>query len=269
MQSLSVSRLGLALLLFSATACVGVTNSMTAESLGRGKTQFTVSPSYTRFVGEGGSSGFLGGAQAQVLHGTSSTADIGGRVSYQRLFISEEDSGGITLAGFGAEFLSRVQVKRSEKLHVAIAPSVGFNRLAISGEGASGGTNALQAKVPVLLGVPVGEHQFVGSLGVSDAFFFGEGDSSNTINVGATVGFAARLPGTGVRIMPELGFLYPLVGSTPSAGSSVNDSGTFVLQFSLGVLFGGGSGGNSDADSDSEDDSSEDESEDTDYSSEY
>jgi hypothetical protein len=268
MKSLSVSRLGLALLLLFATACVGVTNSMTAESLGKGKTQFTVSPSYVRFVGEGGSTGFLGGAQAQVLHGTSDTSDIGGRLSYQRLFINEDGgTGGVTLAGFGAEFLSRVQLKRSEKLNVAIVPSAGYSRLAVSGDGASSGTNALQAKVPVLVGVPVGEHQFVGSLGVSDAFFFGGDESTNTINVGATVGFAARLPGTSVRVMPELGMLYPLIGSTPSSGSSFNDSGTFVLQFSVGVLFGGGGGGG--GGSDPEDDSREDKSDEAEDGSEY
>jgi len=268
MKNISVSRLGLAFLLLSATACVGVNNSMTADSLGKGKTQFAVSPSYVRFVGDGGSSGFLGGAQAQVLHGTSSTADIGGRVSYQRLFLSEESgTDGVTLAGFGAEFLSRVQLKRSEKLNLAIAPSLGYTRMAASGQGASGGANALQAKVPLLVGLPVGEHQFVGSLGVSDAFFFGEGDPTNMINLTATMGFAARLPGTGVRIMPEVGMLYPLVGSTPDSGSSVNDDGTFVLQFSVGVLFGGGGGGGSD--SDSEEDRSEDESDESDESSDY
>ncbi|HEX8702531.1 MAG TPA: hypothetical protein VF815_27105 [Myxococcaceae bacterium] len=270
MKSISVSRLGLAFLLLSATACVGVTNSMTADNLGEGKTQFAVSPSYVRLVGEGGSGGFMGGVQAQVLHGTSNTTDIGGRLSYQRVFITEDGGGDFGVSGFGAEFLARTRLHRSDKLTLALAPSFGFNRITLSSLGDSAGTNALQAKLPLLLGVPVGEHQFVGSVAVSDALFFGEGDSTNTINVGATVGFAARLPGTSVRVMPELGFLYPLIGSTPGSGSSFNDSGSFVLQFSVGLMFGGGSGGGSQSDDDSgeqseESDDSDDDSGDSDY----
>jgi hypothetical protein len=267
MTSLAVARLGLALLLLQATACVGVTNSLTAETVGKGNTQFAISPAYVRQVGEGGSAGFLGGVQAQVMHGTSNTSDIGGRMSYQQVFISEDGAGDFSVAGFGAEILSRVQLKRSEKLNLAIAPSLGYSRLVISSEGTTAGSNALQAKVPVLVGVPVGEHQFVGSLGLSDAFFFGEVDSTNTVNLGATVGFAARLPGTTVRIMPEVGMLYPLLGSVPGEGTSINDSGTFYLQFSLGVVFGGGGGGLSQSDDDGFSDKSE--SDESEYGSEY
>ena len=243
MKSLSVSRLSLALLLMmQATACISVTNTLTADTLGEGNTQFAVAPSYVIATGEAGESGALGGVQAQVLHGTSDTMDVGGRLSYQRFLGSGDSVDDFSFNGFGAEFLSRIQLSRSEKLNLAVAPSLGFSRVAFSGEGGGDGINAIQAKVPLLIGVPVGEHQFVGSLALSDAFFFGEGDSSNTINAGATVGFAARVPGTGVRIMPEVGVFYPVVGGDFNDGAEFNDSGTFYLQFAVGVMFGGGDG---------------------------
>ncbi|MDY7231129.1 hypothetical protein [Hyalangium rubrum] len=253
MKRFSLSRLGSALLLLQATACVGVTNTLTADTVGKGKTQVAIAPSYVRGMGEGmGEAGFLVGAQAQVLHGVSNTSDVGARLTYQRAFLNDDfDSTGAdsTVAGYGAEFLSRFQISRSNKLILSVAPSVGYNRLSASASqgnvSVSSGINAFQAKLPLLVGVPVGEHQFVASLSVSDAIFLSGSDelgNTNTINAGATVGFAARIPGTSVRIIPEVGMLYPLVGSIPGEGSSFNESGGFYLQFGLGVMFGGGGG---------------------------
>lgn len=245
MKSFSASRLSVALLLLAqATACISVTNTLTADTLGKGTTQFAATPSYVIATGDASEAGALAGVQAQVLHGVSDTLDVGGRASFQHFLLSSDaGDSDISVNGFGAEFLSRFQLSRSEKLNLALAPSLGFSRVSLSGSGDSSGFNAIQAKVPLLVGVPVGEHQFVGSLALTDALLFGNGESSNTINAGATVGFAARVPGTGVRIMPEVGLFYPVVGTDFDDGASFNDDGTFYLQFAVGVMFGGGSGG--------------------------
>lgn len=266
-------RAGAALLFLQAAACITVTNTQTADTLGRGNLQISGAPTYVTDMGgedsgDSESIGFLGSLQGQALYGVTDTADIGGRLTYQRLFITldgGETEG--TFVGYSAEFLSKFQLLRTDSLRLALAPSLGYSRVATSGiENSEFGYNAIQAKVPLLLGIPVGEHQLVLGLSVSDALFFGgagaedvdESDTANTINAGATVGFAARIPNTGVRIMPEIGVLYPVLGSTPGEDTEFNEDGSFFLQFAVGFMFDIGSRGDAgDTDSDESDENDE------------
>jgi hypothetical protein len=240
MKSISALRLGAALVLLQSTACISVNHTQTADTVGKGNLQLGVAPSYVRAVGDdSGDSGFLGGAQAQVLYGAQDTLDVGARVGYQRLVA--DGLGDSSFSGFGVDVLSKFQLLRKDTLRVALAPSLGFSHVGVSGSDVSSdGINAVQLQVPLLIGIPVGEHQLVVGPTVTDAVFFGGGDSSNALNVGATAGFALKIPNTSVRIMPEVGMLYPLVGTVPGEGSSFNDDGSFYLQFSLGFMFGGG-----------------------------
>jgi hypothetical protein len=239
MKSISTVRMGAAIALLQSTACISVTHTQTADTVGDGNLQFAVAPTYAP-VGDKviDANNFLGGAQAHVLYGAQDNVDVGIRAGYQRLFVDGADT---RLSSYGVDVLSKFQFVRKDALRVSLAPSIGYRHVR---EGdfdvSNNGLNVLQAQLPLLVGIPLGNHQFVVGPTVTDVLFLGGDTPLNLLNVGATAGLALKIPGMSVRIMPEVGIFYPLLGTAPSVNQFLTDWRSPNLQFSLGFMFGGG-----------------------------
>ncbi|MBN1336557.1 MAG: hypothetical protein JXB39_11420 [Deltaproteobacteria bacterium] len=207
------------------TGCATVGTFQTADTLGTGAFQVGLEPSWWGVAATGEAAGFLhGGVSAR--YGVNDRLDVGGRIGSS-----------------GLEMLFKVQLTdpQSGGPIVSIAPSGGgFGAL-----GAGGGAGLLAFQVPVILGFPTsGGSQFVLAPKVHEYLILaGTSDDSASLSLtslGASVGYAARL-GPGFRLLPEVAFVYPVLGAADASdqSSQVEFLGEGVLlQVGLGILLG-------------------------------
>jgi len=210
------------------TGCATAGTFQTASTVGEDNFQFGAEPSIVG-VSSGGESGFIPMVSISGRYGLSDTTEIGGRLG----------PGGIDL-------LTKFQFTDpdSDGTIVSLAPSIGG--LVVGGSGGSGGV--VNVVVPLLVGFQVGDkNEFVLGPKVVDSIAFGSsGGSSATLNVvsvGTTVGYSAQV-GKKLKLLPEFGLLYPVVGSasassgSESASESSSIGGGVTWQAGVGFLIG-------------------------------
>lgn len=124
---------------------------------------------------------------------------------------------------------------------VSIAPTFGGIFLGAGGAGAG----LLNFALPALIGIPVGEHEFVIGPRLQGYYLFagaGTGSAGAFILApGGTLGFAFQVAES-VALMPELGVAVPVFGAAGVSGgvggaTGFAAGGAFV-QFKLGILIG-------------------------------
>ncbi len=208
------------------SGCATVGTFQTADTLGTGGFQMGIEPSWWGVAASGEAVGFLHGG-VSGRYGVNDRLDVGGRIGSS-----------------GMEILFKYQFTdpATGGPIVSIAPSGGgFGAL-----GAGGGAGLLAFQVPVIIGFPTaGGSQFVLAPKVHEYLVLA-GDSGDSASVsmtslGASVGYAARL-GPGFRLLPEVAFVYPVIGAAnaSNASSDVEFLGEGVLfQVGLGLLLGG------------------------------
>ena len=203
--------------------CAAHTSVTTAHTVGQGNFQGAIEP------GVGSVSGLTAPTfNAAFRYGVSEKVDLGAR-----------------LGSTAYEVTGKYMFTDTEGTVVSIAPAATL--FALGGGGAVGGF--FTASTPVLIGIPVGESQFiVGPNWVIFSAFGGGGGTSAgalTMGPGAHLAYSAKL-GDKFRLHPELSLKLPGVinfASAGAGGSSVSGGATSagipVVGFTLGMLFGG------------------------------
>ncbi|MDC0712439.1 hypothetical protein POL68_28515 [Stigmatella sp. ncwal1] len=230
------------------TGCASISHVQTADTLGQGKFQFAVEPGI-QGVGilseddssasaadfddiDDGDSDFDGAAYPHVdlalRYGVTDRFDLGIRL-------------GFSLAELQTKFL--LTSPDNPDLAISLAPSISGVYIG-SDDDDVGYTNLA---LPLLIGFKTdGGSEFVLGPRVSGARVSVGGDdangSVNVLSVGGSIGYALRI-GSGFRLMPEVAFSVPVVGSVNSSDSDSEvlsgfDGGFF--QVKLGFLFGEG-----------------------------
>ena len=211
------------------SACATYATLQTTRPLGKGVTQVAVEPGVVGAMSGTDLGGVAPRVDLSIRHGVTEAVDIGARLGL----------GGLDVFG---KFLV---MEGDDSLRIALVPTAGLLYMG-SGSGGGGG-GVLNLSLPVLFGVPLGEHELiVGPKLYNTTLFGGVSEAGGAINVlmgGATVGFAARLAG-GFTLLPEIAVLTPLVGSSTSTSqgtesTSLADTGATGVQLSVGLLFGG------------------------------
>lgn len=198
----------------------------TARTNGAGNFQFGVEPGIVGVSG-GGIGLFAPSFNIAGRYGISDSIDIGARIG-----------------SLGYEVQTKFALNDHsalDSLALALAPS--FTAIGFGGGGA--GFFLLTARIPFLIGIPVGDSEFTLGPRLSPAFIAGGagGDSAGGfgLSAGLSVGFAARV-GDKFWIMPEGSIDTPLFGAVAAGGDSA--SGTSfgdVVTYNAGValIFGG------------------------------
>lgn len=220
----------------AASGCATIGTMQTANTLGKGKFQASLEPTYWGLVA-GSQTGniFFPNLTLSARYGLSDKVDFGGRIGSN---------------GFEIDTKFMLTDPKKTGFVVSIAP--------LAGGGAVGGTTGMAGsvylQVPVLFGFGIGGgSQLVLTPKLLDWYLFGSGSvtgssglgQGNILGLGASAGVSLKLA-NGFRIMPEVAFAYPIVegASLSSGGTSAGASqvgGSFVLmQFALAFLFGGG-----------------------------
>ncbi|WP_225412509.1 hypothetical protein [Stigmatella hybrida] len=232
------------------SGCASMGHVQTADTLGEGQFQFAFEPGIqgTGIVSESSSevsasdidfdddddddSGFAGVAYPHIdfalRYGVSERVDLGVRF-------------GFSLAELQAKIL--LTQPGDPDLAISLAPALSGVYFG-TGDEDVGYTNLA---LPLLIGFKTdGGSEFVLGPRVSGARVSGGiGNASGSINVlsvGGSVGFALRVA-NGFRLMPEVAFSVPVVGSVNSSESDseiISGFDTGFLQFKLGFLFGAG-----------------------------
>lgn len=222
LSTLSVSTCALAL-----SGCATIGTLQTAETNGAGQFQGAIEPAFLGFAGDAGGGGF-GYFNVSGRYGVNDRVDIGGRFGTSgielttKFMLTDPSNDGGTI--------------------VSIAPSGGGFFLALGGSGAG----VFNFQVPVIFGIPVGEHQFVVApkLHTIVAGSGGGGESATVFlgSLGSSIGFSAKVAPT-VRLMPEFSFVVPVIGGADTSDQESQIVSGFsnaaIYQVSFGILFGG------------------------------
>jgi hypothetical protein len=204
-------------LLFHLLACATVGTLQTADPLGKGNYEVGVEPAAAIFGG-GGTSIPLPAFDVALRAGVSERVDVSGSLGFSGL-------------GVGTKIL--LTDPDSDLVYVSVAPSATVFAL---------GVTMYQFELPVLVGVPFGEHQLVVAPKLYDYFgstAAGEANA-NMVALGGSAGFSFRV-GENVRVMPEYAVVVPVAGSAAAFGETTSDSiesGVTLSQLSLGIAVG-------------------------------
>lgn len=225
---------GLILLVFMYVTTGCATSSVqTARTNGEGNFQFGVEPGVIGALATGGGAtagGVFPAFNIAGRYGISDSVDIGARIG-----------------SVGYEIQTKFMFTDPADLSsTAISLAPAFTAIGYGGGGAGvgGGVFFAVARVPLLVGIPVGDSEFVVAPRVSPAFFAGGagGESAGGffLSAGGSAGFAARL-GDKFWLMPEAGIDVPVVaGAVTSGGSGAGAGfGGFIFNATVGLLFGG------------------------------
>ena len=133
----------------------------------------------------------------------------------------------------GVALDAKVQLYRGKKWHIALAPSVKYQGVAVG----DSPWNIGMIELPALFGFNFGNHQLVLGLRVMDALMTGLGTNPvNTFWVGTHVAVSFRA-GRRVELMPELGVIYSPVALNGETADS-RRKGASVLHLGLGISIG-------------------------------
>ena len=215
---------------FLFTGCATFGSVQRANTMGKGGIQVGIEPGAKAFVGDGAIG--IPDMTVSVRGGVSDRLDIGGRIGtnlwdlhmkYQ--FSDPEGTGPV----------------------VSLAPALSlYPWLVTAGDGGGGGFVGI-LNVPVLIGIPVGEHQFVFGPRLVNYFITagenigGSVGAANIVFAGSSFAFAARA-GQNFSVIPELTVVYPVVGGVSAngevSGASLIGSNVLMMEFKLGFVIG-------------------------------
>jgi hypothetical protein len=231
------------------SGCASMGHVQTADTLGEGKFQFAFEPGLqgTGILSEDGSE-----VSANDIDFDDDDDDSGlDGVIYPhidfalRYGVSERVDLGVRFGSSLAELQAKILLTQpgDPDLAISLAPALSGVYFG-TGDEDVGYTNL---SLPLLIGFKTdGGSEFVlGPRVIGTRVSGGIGNDSGSINVlsvGASVGFALRVA-NGFRLMPEVAFSVPVVGSVNSSSSDsevISGFDTGFLQFKLGFLFGAG-----------------------------
>lgn len=221
--------LAAALLCALATGCASLNAAQTANTMGQGGLQVGLEPGYSQW-GKGSDGFGFPRLDLAVRYGITDRLDLGGRV-------------GSTFAELNAKF--QLTDPENDAFVCSVAPSIGGLELSGSSSSGSSTVGLINIALPVLLGMKVGDgHQVVFGPRIQDFLINGVSSSGggvvNIVGAGTSVGFVAKV-GEGFRLMPEVGFVFPLNASQSTSNGSGSQSiaGSHLLwQLGLTFLFG-------------------------------
>jgi len=209
---------------FALSSCASVGAVQTADTLGAGRLEYGLEPGAqlaSTAQGTPGSQGY-GHADAVVRYGLTETIDVGARL-------------GMSMLELQGKFA--LLPRRRSLPALALAPALG----GIVVPGGRSMAGVLSFALPVLVGfrtlganeltIGVRVQGIVAGTSVTD----GGSGSVFALGAGASVGYAMRFGA--VSLIPELAFVHPLVVSGTSGAAA--GLGSTVVQFKVGVLFGG------------------------------
>jgi hypothetical protein len=211
------------------SGCIAIGGVQTADTLGKGNFQFAVEPGLwgVAAITQNVDGVILPHVDFAARYGVSDSVDIGARF-------------GSSLLELQGKFL--LTDPNDPGKAISLAPTVAGIFVG-AGEGAAGYANVA---LPLLIGLKTsGGSEFVLGPRINDTIIFagGGGNSgmTNSLSVGASIGYAARV-GEGFRIMPEVALLVPLLTAASVNGNSDAVSGfnAGLIQFKVGLLFGRG-----------------------------
>ena len=212
----------------SSLGCASASALQTASTNGRGKAQLGIELSEQAIASRDSLGAYpMVGISGRI--GVSDRVDLGARIGPS-----------------GGELQAKFQLtKPPPAIVVSLAPSSGL--WAWYTEGVWLGSYNLQ--LPVLIGIPLrNQHQIVLGPRVHQSIFGASFGTARgivaTTYVGTTLGIAWKVPvpGSSVRIMPEIGLLAPLasfVDRTDDVGGLAWFGDKWIVQGNLGVLIGG------------------------------
>jgi hypothetical protein len=141
----------------------------------------------------------------------------------------------------GAAIDTKIGLLRPESeesgLNLALDPGISY----IGAGGGTTGGGLLTVYLPVMLGYRFSHHELIVAPKLVGMVASGGGATGAVLFGGSSIGFAPRLA-PGFRLMPEVSFLTPLAGAAAGGGESGSSSllsATFIVQFGVGLLFGG------------------------------
>ena len=204
-----------------ASGCASMATMQTANTLGEEKMQVGLETTYQRF-GDSNNGFAYPHLNVAVRYGVTDSIDVGGRIGQS-----------------GTEFMAKFQLTdKASSTVLSLAPSVGGFALGADDETLT----SLYYQVPLLVGFSTtGGSQLVLGPKIQHWLLMGGGGTVGLLNVGATVGYAAKI-GNSFWLMPEVGAFYPLAvhGSSSNGGDiAVGEVEGSILHFGLGMLFGG------------------------------
>lgn len=211
-------------LLLLAPGCATFGTFQRAETLGKGGIAGAAEASVWGLGGEELDT-TLPHVAVALRYGVTDQLDIGGRVGSN-----------------GGEVNAKVQLNApGSAVPISLAPSLGG--FAMAAEGTTIGLAAVQ--LPLLIGVPVGEHQLVLGPRLHDWTLFGGvdggGGSVSLLSVGTSVGFAAQVS-PGLVILPEVTVLAPYAAIGAAGGQTetayVDEATVVMYQAGVGFVFG-------------------------------
>ena len=198
----------------------------TARTNGEGNFQFGVEPGIIGVTG-GGFGLFAPSFNLAGRYGVSDSVDIGARIGTM-----------------GYEVQTKFALNdhsQHDALALALAP--GFTAIGFGGGGA--GFFYLTSRIPLLIGIPVGDSEFTLGPRLSPVFIAagagGGAAGGFGLSAGVSAGFAARV-GEKFWVMPEAALDVPIFGAVAAGGDSAAVGGFGdILTFNAGValLFGG------------------------------
>lgn len=206
--------------------CLSVRNLQTAEPLGKGRTEIGVDAGYVLVEGlaeatEGTLPGVVPSVNVSFRHGVTARSDV----------LVEASSS----IGIGLGFKTTLTNPESNGLAVAIAPRVSVSTQII--------TSSVQASVPVLFGIPLGEHELTVGPRVdwwSGTLIVEQLGAVRSVGVGGNASLALRLGP--VRLIPEVAISKPLFGNVrvgdQTTGADVSADSPLWIQPNLAILIG-------------------------------
>jgi hypothetical protein len=232
------------------SGCASMGHVQTADTLGEGKFQFAFEPGLqgTGILSESSAEASANDIDFDDDDGDGSDLEgiIYPHIDFAlRYGVSERVDLGVRFGSSLAELQAKILLTQpgDPDLAISLAPSLSGVYFG-TGDEDVGYTNLA---LPLLIGFKTdGGSEFVlGPRVIGTRVSGGIGNDSGSINVlsvGASVGFALRVA-NGFRLMPEVAFSVPVVGSVNSSSSDsevISGFDTGFLQFKLGFLFGAG-----------------------------
>jgi hypothetical protein len=197
-------------------ACATIGTLQRAQTVGAGDFEWAIEPGYWGASSEG-TGVYLPYGNIAARWGLTERVDIGGRVGFA-----------------GTEFLAKARLTPEDSpVVVAVAPTVGGLF--------AGGGGIINAQVPLIVDVPIGENALVLAPKVSTMTAAAGGEYATLWSAGASVGYALRLNDT-VTVLPEYARVWPVagtyVGTLGSEAQGVDGAPVSFHQATVAFVFG-------------------------------
>jgi hypothetical protein len=218
-----MSRLPILLVAFAVSGCALNTSAMRPQALGAGNFEAAIEPAVIGGAGGGAVSCCLPLLNSSFRWGVNDTTDLGFRVGFS-----------------GVYFVSKFQLSEGDTV-ISLAPEVGGFAF---GTSETGGGGAVQADLPLLIGLAAGERsQVILGPGIRMNYFFGSSGGSSAggavLSPTLSAGYSAWASDS-IGFIPSLTLMIPVVGTASADGESATTAsvGGVAIGFQLGVMFG-------------------------------